>query len=273
MALIQCSFSSDVLEVGTSMSVVLPQNAASQIGVDAADSHGSAVPVLYLLHGLSDDATAWTRYTSIERYATALGLAVVMPQVQRSFYRDQVHGGRYWTFLTQELPEVVRRFFRVSARREDTFVAGLSMGGYGAMKLGAERTRSGSPPPRACPARSTWPAGAGAAGCATTSPTRCSTGRHHRHGRRPGQPAGRPGRRRAARPSAAVRHLWDRGRTAPGQRALPGRGAALGLDVTTDLRPGEHEWGYWDTVIQDVLAWLRPGPGIRIVRRPSQLQH
>ena len=94
MALIQCSFSSDVLEVGTSMAVVLPQNAASQIGVDAADSQGAPFPVLYLLHGLSDDASAWTRYTSIERYATAHGIAVVMPQVQRSFYQDQAHGGR-----------------------------------------------------------------------------------------------------------------------------------------------------------------------------------
>jgi hypothetical protein len=48
-----------------------------------------------------------------------------------SFYTDEVHGNRYWTFLTQELPELVHSFFRLSRRREDTFVAGLSMGGYG----------------------------------------------------------------------------------------------------------------------------------------------
>ncbi len=90
--------------------------------------------MLYLLHGLSDDSSAWLRYTSIERYAAPLGLAVVLPQVQRSFYSDEVHGARYWTFLSEELPSVVQSFFRVSARREDTFVAGLSMGGYGALK-------------------------------------------------------------------------------------------------------------------------------------------
>ena len=101
-----------------------------------------APPLLYLLHGLSDDATAWTRYTSIERYAQAYGLAVVMPQVQRSFYCDQVHGGRFWTFMTQELPEVVQRFFHVSSRREDTFVAGLSMGGFGAMKWALHEPRA-----------------------------------------------------------------------------------------------------------------------------------
>src|ERR1700749_4355240 len=137
MALLRCDYFSDVLEVGTSMTVLLPQATEEQVGVTAAASAGSsagAPPLLYLLHGLSDDATAWQRYTSIERYATEHGLAVVMPQVGRSFYADEVHGARYWTHLTQELPDVVSSFFRVSQRREDTFVAGLSMGGYGALK-------------------------------------------------------------------------------------------------------------------------------------------
>ena len=90
--------------------------------------------MLYLLHGLSDDDTIWLRRTSIERYAAPLGLAVVMPQVHRSFYADEAFGGRYWTFLSEELPSVVASFFRVSAARSETFVAGLSMGGYGALK-------------------------------------------------------------------------------------------------------------------------------------------
>ena len=55
--------------------------------------------------------------------------------MHRSFYTDEAYGGRYWTFVSEELPELVGRFFRVSERREDTFVAGLSMGGYGALKL------------------------------------------------------------------------------------------------------------------------------------------
>src|SRR6476659_555810 len=138
MALVRCDFFSEVLEVGTSMTVLLPQASEDQVGVTGTQRTGD-FPVLYLLHGLSDDSTAWLRYSSIERYTAPLGLAVVMPQVQRSFYADEVHGERFFTFLSEELPRVIASFFRVSQRREDTFVAGLSMGGYGALKWALHR--------------------------------------------------------------------------------------------------------------------------------------
>src|SRR4051812_22076552 len=134
MALLRWDFFSDALSLSTSMTVILPQPTSTQIGM-TGDAGDEAPAVLYLLHGLSDDDTIWLRRTSIERYAAPLGLAVVMPQVHRSFYTDEAYGGRYWTFVSEELPELVARFFRVSERREDTFVAGLSMGGYGALKL------------------------------------------------------------------------------------------------------------------------------------------
>src|SRR3954451_16849323 len=133
MALLRCDFFSDVLGLSTSMTVILPQSTSAQIGMSGSAGSG-APPVLYLLHGLSDDDTTWLRRTSIVRYVAPLGLAVVMPQVHPSFYTDQAHGGRYWTFLSEELPAVVSSLFRITDRREDTFVAGLSMGGYGAFK-------------------------------------------------------------------------------------------------------------------------------------------
>ena len=71
MALLTCDFFSESLEVGTSMTVVLPQATEEQIGVASTRSRDGPPPVLYLLHGLSDDHTAWLRYTSIERYAAA----------------------------------------------------------------------------------------------------------------------------------------------------------------------------------------------------------
>lgn len=90
--------------------------------------------VLYLLHGLSDDATAWQRFSSIETLANAYGLVVVMPSAGRSFYTDQLNGQRFFTYLTEELPRYLEDLFHLSPRREDTLIAGLSMGGYGAFK-------------------------------------------------------------------------------------------------------------------------------------------
>src|SRR3712207_6407253 len=134
MAFLTCNAFSEALEMGVTFNVVLPQATRTQIGVNASVTPGD-LPLLYLLHGLSDDHSAWVRYTSIERYAAEAGIAVVMPAVGRSFYADEAHGHRYFDYVAEELPRLVSDFFRVSTRPEDTFVAGLSMGGYGAMKL------------------------------------------------------------------------------------------------------------------------------------------
>lgn len=133
MAFLRVDFYSEALGSGTGMNVLLPE-AAQGIGFGASAGTG-ALPVLYLLHGLSDDHTAWMRRTSLERYAASRQLAVVMPCGGRSFYTNEAHGGRYWDFISEELPRAVQSFFPVSRRREDTFAAGLSMGGYGALKL------------------------------------------------------------------------------------------------------------------------------------------
>jgi len=134
MALIQCDFHSDVLGMACSMNVILPQQSATQIGMTGGTTKAE-YPVLYLLHGASDDHTIWGRRTSIERYVAGMDLVVVMPNVHRSFYTDMKYGAKYWGFISKELPQIVKSFFPVSNRREDSFVAGLSMGGYGALKL------------------------------------------------------------------------------------------------------------------------------------------
>jgi len=90
--------------------------------------------VLYLLHGLSDDASAWQRYTNIEIIAREHGLVVVMPTAGRSFYADMANGQAYFSYLTEELPAWLAAAFRISSKRENTFIAGISMGGYGAFK-------------------------------------------------------------------------------------------------------------------------------------------
>ncbi|MCD8483063.1 MAG: esterase family protein [Verrucomicrobia bacterium] len=116
------------------MNVLLPQKTISQIGLSGSTVAGLP-PVLYLLHGLSDDHTIWMRRTSIERYVSELGLAVVMPAVHRSFYTDMPSGLKYFEFVSKELPALCESFFRLSASPVNKFIAGLSMGGYGAFKV------------------------------------------------------------------------------------------------------------------------------------------
>jgi len=136
MAFFECRFFSEALRLSTSMSVILPQQTSgTQIGV-AADARRDRFPALYLLHGLSDDHTIWSRRTSIERYVAGTGLAVVMPEVHRSFYCDLAYGGNYWTYISEELPKLCANFFPIETAREATFACGFSMGGYGAFKLG-----------------------------------------------------------------------------------------------------------------------------------------
>lgn len=133
MAFCELKFHSDALGRAVSVNVILPENATTLIGMNtgAKDTYKT----LYLLHGLSDDHTIWARRTAIERYAADYGIAVVMPNGDRSWYTDMANGARYLTFITEELPIICRRFFRgMSAMREDNFIGGLSMGGYGAVK-------------------------------------------------------------------------------------------------------------------------------------------
>lgn len=136
MALMHVDFFSDVLGMCVNMDVIIPQQTSKQIGMEGKAADGQ-YKTMYLLHGMSDDQTIWQRRTSIERYVSKLGIAVVMPTTHLGFYTDTTYGMRYWTFISKELPEICREFFpRMSAKREDTLAAGLSMGGYGAWKLG-----------------------------------------------------------------------------------------------------------------------------------------
>jgi putative tributyrin esterase len=246
MALIHVDFYAESLDLATSMTVVLPQEGTAP------------PPVLYLLHGLTDDHTAWTRYTSIERYAYDHRLAVVMPQVHRSFYADEAYGMKFWTFLSHELPRVVGRFFNVSQKREETFVAGLSMGGYGAFKWALRQ-----------PER--FAAAVSLSGALDVAWLQKNDDRPH------------------------IREVMDRvfaGRDAAGtdddlfqllekadKSALPrlmlrcGTGdhlfeqnerfvhacARAGIPLDSEFEPGGHEWSYWDRHIPRALDFIAKG--------------
>ena len=254
MAHLRVDFFSDALSLSTSMTVLLPQRTTTQIGMTGRTTAGPP-PVLYLLHGLSDDDTIWLRRTSIERYVAPLGLAVVMPQVHRSFYTDEHYGGAYWTFLSEELPSLVHDWFRVSDRREDTFVAGLSMGGYGAVKWALRQ------PERFAAAASL--SGALDVTGLRTQRVRPEDPRLFDRVFGDDGPAGtlEDLRRLLAQADAAtVPPLYvccgTEDALVDDNRALVDEMGAAGLDVTSDFGPGEHDWAYWDARIQDVLAWL-----------------
>ncbi len=108
-------------------------------GVRNAPPPREAFPVLYLLHGGDGDNTSWRRNVALERLAADSGLAIAMPSVQHSFYTNQKAGYAWFDFLADELPLSLRDYLNISVEREDSFAAGLSMGGYGAFKLGILR--------------------------------------------------------------------------------------------------------------------------------------
>lgn len=138
MALIHLSLYSDTLMMDSSVSIIFPQN-CQRVLEDRKPFFKGPYKVLYLLHGLKQNETSWTRMSSIERYVSQLPLVVVMPSVHRSFYTDQARGFPFFTYVAEELPALMRDMFNISSKREDTFVAGLSMGGYGAFKLALTR--------------------------------------------------------------------------------------------------------------------------------------
>lgn len=123
MAHIRCDFRSETLDMGTSMTAFLPE------GIDCSKAR-----VVYLLHGLADNCTGWARYTSVERYARRYNVAVIIPEVQRSFYADMKQGLPYFSFVSKELPRICSNMFGLSKKRKLNYIMGLSMGGYGALK-------------------------------------------------------------------------------------------------------------------------------------------
>lgn len=124
---LEMNFKSNELQRQTQVNILIPNSN----GKDDAP-----YKTLWLLHGLSGNQTIWMRNTSIERYAAKHRLAVVMPNVDRSWYTDTAYDANYFSYVTKELSELCfKNFTQMSQRREDNIVAGLSMGGYGAMKM------------------------------------------------------------------------------------------------------------------------------------------
>jgi S-formylglutathione hydrolase FrmB len=141
MGLVKMNFLSETLGLPVNITVILPTYNFGDPAGSAAQYYipGMKFQTIWLLHGGSGDDCDWVNYTSVLRHAEANKVAVVMAGAHNSFYVDMAHGGKYFTFFTEELPRVCQAMFPLSGKREDNFVAGLSMGGNGAMRMALKR--------------------------------------------------------------------------------------------------------------------------------------
>ncbi len=262
MALIHCHFFSQVLGLMSTMSVILPDSGPLEVGA-ASGIPNQRYPTLYLLHGLSDDHTVWQRRTALERYVEGLNLAVVMPAVHRSYYANMADGLRYWTFVGEEVPAVARHYFPLSPARRENYVAGLSMGGYGAFKLAMTY------PERYAAAASL----SGALDVVRLVEAEQATGQAGQN-----EMAHIFGKAEALAGSpndlySLTEQMVKQGKPRPDLYQWCGtedflyadnvrfreHAESLGVAMTYAEGPGGHEWSCWDAQIQRVLAWL---PGV-----------
>ena len=263
MALIQCSFMSTSLMRTVPIQVVLPTD---KMTFGAPKTEQKPFKTLYLLHGIFGSYIDWVTGTRIEQWATAKDLAVVMPSGDNHFYVDGVPAdAKYGKFISQELVELTRKSFPLSHRREDTFIGGLSMGGYGSIinALNAPETFG--------------------AVCALSSAlitdglTQYTENTDMIFTDRAYYEAAF-GKLEAVKGSNKDYHEMARRVAASGaekprffmscgtEDGLFGVNEAfmhelkeLGYDVTWLPAPGVHDWLFWDTHIKDALDWLPLG--------------
>lgn len=127
MIKLDVAFYSDCLGRDAQVKVLLPSQKAYPAG--------HRFPTLYLLHGLTDCADTWLYRSSLERYCDDFEIAVVLPTAQRSFYCDMIYGDSYFSHISQEVPEICERLLPLVPDDAHRYIAGNSMGGYGAYKI------------------------------------------------------------------------------------------------------------------------------------------
>jgi putative tributyrin esterase len=249
-------FFSDVLGMCVEMDAIIPQATKGQVGMNGVADSGP-YQTLYLLHGMSDDHTIWQRRTSIERYVAELGLAVIMPATQLAWYTDMYVGQKWWTYISEELPEICRTFFPLSDKREDTFAAGLSMGGYGAAKLGLKAgdrfscvaPLSGGLDVRKIASKASRNEGDTFWQDIFGPPELVAGGENDLFAL---------AEERVKLGNMPKIYQWCGTEDFLYEQNIAFRDhlKALGYDLTYEEGPGDHQWKYWDQTIQNVLKWL-----------------
>lgn len=259
MALFDVKLFSTTLMTNTDVRVIIPTPDEPFVPDDTPFyKKGKGYQVLYLLHGAYGDCTVWSRNTGIERYAQKYKLAVVSASVTNSCYLDMAHGSKFLTYMTKELPAFINAMFPVSTKPEDTFIAGLSMGGYGAYRIALE-----TPERFSCAV--SLSGGLDMAGMADRLPEGAPSAINMKNVFGDSKVAGSDNDL-----LALLKKRLDQGRPIPKLYQCCGTEDFLyqvnlnfrdrlreqKVDLTYDESPGIHNWDYWDPQIRKVLEWL-----------------
>ena len=138
MAQLHGNFFSYSLGFPIDFELLLPSMTAPDMDQPETRTHilPGRFPILYLLHGHGNDYEGWLRYTSMERYCEERKIAAVTVSCGNKAWMNADYGENYYTLMEKELPEFLTQYFPISDRMEDSYIAGLSMGGYGALAHG-----------------------------------------------------------------------------------------------------------------------------------------
>lgn len=135
MALIKADFFSQSLKRVVPINVLIPNDLPDELKIGNERYYEREPKTLYLLHGYTVCCNEWLLNSMIYELSGKYNLAVVMPSGDNSFYIDGIGAGKlYGEYTGRELVSYTKKLFGLSAKREDTFIAGLSMGGFGALR-------------------------------------------------------------------------------------------------------------------------------------------
>ena len=262
MAFLTVNFISKSLMRTVPVNVILPADKMTFPGMPEPEN--KPFKLLILLHGILGNYTDWVNGTRIQRWAEAKNLCVVMPSGDNAFYVDLPQSGNYYgKFIGEELPAMMRKMFHISDKREDCYIAGLSMGGFGAMRNGLRYN-------------DTFGAIAALSGAFILHEPKDGEETIGRMGletycfgsmkegwysdKNPQFIAAELAKKKAAGEAVNFPKIYMACGVSdgllPANQAVRDDLTAKGFDVTYEEGPGAHEWDFWDTYIEKVLNWL-----------------
>ena len=264
MALLQCSFFSPSLMRTVPIVAVLPTD--KTLGQGSAPQQEQPLKTLYLLHGIFGDNNDWVCGTRVMAWAQDRNLAVVMPAGENSFYVDNPTASRnFGSFISKDLVEFTRRSFPLSHRREDTFIGGLSMGGFGAIVNGLQHPETFG---AVCALSSALILDSMQENREYTDFLMTNKGYYESVFGDLDQVRGGVNDYDALAEQVAKEPVKPRFYMACGtedsligvNRDFRDHLQTLGFDVTYEEGPGVHDWYFWDTYILKAMEWLPLGP-------------